>query len=86
MSRSGGVLGSDIICESRKTRAQIGGLSCPPDHPMSLPYRDFDASCKTGRLRAQREFVFQGVQYRFAGLFAGHSPASFIWQDLGHPT
>ena len=31
------MLGSDIGGESRKIRAQSGGLSCPPDHPRSLP-------------------------------------------------
>jgi len=31
------VLSSDIGCESRKIRARIGGISCPPDHPRSLP-------------------------------------------------
>ena len=49
----------DIGCESRKIRARIGGLSCPPDQPRSLPYRNFDASCKTGRLRAQQRLTPQ---------------------------
>jgi len=48
VSRSGGVEGSVIGCKARKARARSGGLSCPPNHPKSLPYRDFDASCKTG--------------------------------------
>jgi len=57
VSRAGGVLGSDIGCESRKIRARIGGLRCPPVHPRSLPDRDFYASCKMGRLRAQQRLT-----------------------------
>jgi len=41
----------------RKIRARMGGLSCPPDHPKLLPDRDFYASCKTGRLRAQQRLT-----------------------------
>ena len=41
MSRFGGVEGSVIGCKARKARARSGGLSCPPNHPRSLPYRDF---------------------------------------------
>jgi len=59
VSRAGGVLGSDIGCDSKKIRARIGGLSCPPDHPRSLLYRHFDASCKTGWLRARQRLNTQ---------------------------
>ena len=57
MSRAGGVLGSDTGCESKKTRARIGRLSCPPEHPRSLLDRDFDASCKMGWFRAQQRLT-----------------------------
>jgi len=40
-------LGLDIGCESRKIRARIGGLSCPPDHPRSLPIQRDVAVCLT---------------------------------------
>ena len=33
------------------------GLSCPPNHPRSSPYRDFDAWCKTSRLRARKRLT-----------------------------
>jgi len=55
VSRAGGVLGSDIGCESRKIRAQIGGLICPPDHPRSLRDRDFQASVKRGGFVLNRD-------------------------------
>ena len=62
MSRSRGVERSGIGCKAKKTRAWSGGLSCPPNHPRSVqeekkPYRDFDASCKTGRLRARKRLT-----------------------------
>ena len=34
---TGGVLGSDIVGESRKIRARIGELSTPPDLSRSTP-------------------------------------------------
>jgi len=79
VSRAGGVLGSDIGCESRKIRARIGGLSCPPDYPRSLPDRDFDDSCKTGRFRAQQRLAPR------KGLSVVLSPESFSMSpsDLG---
>ena len=52
MSGSGGMEGSVIGCKVRKARARSGGLSCPPNHPRSLPYGDFDASCKMEWFRA----------------------------------
>jgi len=57
LSRSGGVEGSVIGSKARKARARSGGLSCPPNHPRSLPCRDSDASCKTGRLRARERLT-----------------------------
>ena len=50
-----GVLCSDIICESRKIRAQIGGLSCPPDHPRSLPIRILMSRVKRGSFVLSRD-------------------------------
>jgi len=52
---SGGVDDSVIGCKARKARARSVGLSCIPHHPRSLPYRDFDASCKTGRFVLERD-------------------------------
>ena len=46
--------GGGIGCEAIQVRARSDGLSCPPDHPRSPPYRDFDVSCKTSWLRARK--------------------------------
>jgi len=46
VSGSGGMEGSVIGCKVRKARARS------PNHPRSLPYGDFDASCKMEWFRA----------------------------------
>ena len=52
---AGGVLGSDIGCVSRKIRARIGGLSCPPDHPRSLPIGILMSGVKRGGFVLSRD-------------------------------
>ena len=86
MSRTGGVLGSDIVGESRKIRARIGDLSTPPDHPRSLPIGIFvprvngAASCsaETNTLRRTewyaQSLVLQDVSER---------PRSFCFHGSG---
>jgi len=49
--------GGQIGCTASQVRARSDGLSCPPDHPRSSPYRDFDASCKTSRLRVRKRLT-----------------------------
>jgi len=49
--------GVGIGYKASQVRVRSDGLSCPPDHPRSPPYRDFDASCKTRRLRARKRLT-----------------------------
>ena len=57
MSRTGGVLGSDIVGESRKIRARIGELSTPPDHPVAGPiFQTKNRATFSGELFSGEEF------------------------------
>ena len=45
--------GGGIGCKVMQVRARSDGLSSPPNHPRSPPYRDFDARVK------RADFVFE---------------------------
>ena len=47
----------DRFYKASQVRARSDGLSCPSNNPRSPPYRDFDASCKTSRLRARKRIT-----------------------------
>jgi len=48
-------MGSDIGCESRKIRAGIGGLSCPPNHSRWLPIGILMSRVKRGDFVLNRD-------------------------------
>ena len=56
-SRAGGVLGSGICGESRKIRSADWWAQLPTRSPYVATDRDLDASCETGRLRAQQRLT-----------------------------
>jgi len=68
--------GGGIGCKTSKVRARSDGLSGPPDHPRSPPYRDFDVSCKTSQTRKRLTPWPEGWVF-------AQSP---VWQDVsGRP-
>ena len=88
--------GGHIGCKASKVRSKCDGLSCLPNHPRSPPYRDFDASCKTSRLRAQKRLtpwpegwvfaqspVLQDVSKRTSEFFIWTSKHSGRWGKQG---
>jgi len=49
--------GGGIGCKAIQVRVRSDVRSCPPDHPRLSPYRDFDVSFKTSRLRARKRLT-----------------------------